>query len=96
MGKTRDYREHLLERLKDPKIAEAYLNEALNDEDPNVFLIALKDVADANGGMSKLAQETSLNRESLYKTLSKDCNPKLFSILSILSAVGLSFQVHRH
>lgn len=70
MKKSNSYKEHLLKRLRDPKEAAAYLNAALEDEDPRVFLIALKDIAEAHGGLSKLAQETDLNRESLYKTLS--------------------------
>jgi DNA-binding phage protein len=39
-----------MERLKDPELALAYLNEAVNDEDQRVFLLALKDVIEANGG----------------------------------------------
>ena len=70
MKKSRSYKEHLLKRLQDPKEAAAYLNAALEDEDPRVFLIALKDIAEAHGGISRLAKETDLNRESLYKTLS--------------------------
>ena len=45
MKKFRNYR-HLFKRLQDPKAAAAYLNAALEDEDPKVFLIALKDIAD--------------------------------------------------
>lgn len=49
MGTTRSYKAHLNERLKDPKEATEYLNAALEDDDPNVFLLALKDIADAQG-----------------------------------------------
>ena len=45
MKKFRNYKEHLFKRLQDPKAAAAYLNAALEDEDPKVFLIALKDIA---------------------------------------------------
>ncbi len=45
ISKTISYEEHLFERLKNPKEAAAYLNAALEDEDPRVFLVALKDVA---------------------------------------------------
>ncbi|MFT4554030.1 MAG: putative addiction module antidote protein [Chlamydiales bacterium] len=89
MGKTIKYRDHLSDSLGDPEEASAYLNACLEDEDVRVFLLALKDVADANGGMSKLAEESTLNRQSLYRALSKSGNPKLVSILSILSAFGL-------
>lgn len=92
MGTTRSYKEYLKERLKNPKEAAGYLNAALEDGDPDVFLLALKDVADAMGGMSQLADKATLNRQSLYRALSKSGNPKLISILSILEAMG--FEVH--
>jgi len=92
MGKTRSYKVHLDERLKDPKEAAGYLNAALEDDDPHVFLLALKDVADAKGGMSQLSSKSELNRQSLYRALSKSGNPKLVSVLSMLAAMG--FQIH--
>ena len=93
--KTKKYKEHLLEALKDPKEAIAYLNACLEDEDPEVFLLALKDVTDAWGGISKLAKESSLNRESLYRTLSSKGNPRFYNLVSILNALGfhLSLQL---
>ncbi|MBA3721247.1 MAG: hypothetical protein H0W88_02465 [Parachlamydiaceae bacterium] len=54
----------------------------MEDDDPHVFLLALKDVADAQGGMSKLSRGSSLNRQSLYRTFSNTGNPKLLSIRS--------------
>jgi len=48
MGKTKNYKNHLNERLKDPIEAAGYLNAALDDENPHIFLLALKDVADAH------------------------------------------------
>lgn len=92
MGKTRSYKIHLDERLKDPKEAAGYLNAALEDDDPHVFLLALKDVADSMGGMSQLSNKSDLNRQSLYRALSKSGNPKLLSVLSILTAMG--FEIH--
>ncbi len=92
MGKTRNYKIHLDERLKDPKEAAGYLNAALEDDDPHVFLLALKDVADAMGGMSQLSDKSTLNRQSLYRALSKTGNPKLLSVLSVLAAMG--FEIH--
>jgi probable addiction module antidote protein len=65
-----------------------YLNAALEDENPNVFLQAIADVAKARG-MSKLAKDTGLGRESLYKALSHDGNPGLATILQVIRAVGL-------
>ncbi len=93
MKRTRDYKEYLLESLKDPKERAAYLNAAL-EEDSEVFFLALKDVADACGGVSKLAKESSLNRESLYKTLSVRGNPRFDSLLAMLHALGLEICIY--
>jgi len=91
---TKDYREELLERLEDQEYAAIYLNEALMDEDPKVFLVALKDVADARGkGISNLAKKTHLNRESLYRTLSRQGNPRLDNLCTILGSLGLHLSI---
>ncbi len=89
MARSRSYKEHLHERLQEPGAAAAYLNAALEDEDLHVFLLALRDITEAQGGMSHLAKETDLNRESLYKTLSMRGNPRLSSLRSVLGACGL-------
>jgi len=92
----RDFQEYLNQHLQDPKEALAYLNEALNDEDERVFLIALKDVLESRGGdISDLAQMTKLDRVNLYRMLSKKGNPRWSSIKSVINALGLSLSVHR-
>ena len=63
MAKVRDYKEHLLEQLQDPEEAAAYLNAALHDDDQHVFLLALRDIAEVQGGMGWLADVADLNRE---------------------------------
>src|SRR3990167_5981453 len=89
-----DYQEELIECLKDPEEAIAYLNAALMDEDERVFLLALKNVLEAQGGnISKLAKKSQLNRENLYRILSKKGNPKLTSIKSVLNALNLELAV---
>jgi probable addiction module antidote protein len=93
MNRSRNYRDALLESLTDPEEAREYLNAALEDENPEVFLLALKDIVDANSSMTKLAQATNRNRESLYKTLSEKGNPQLNSIRSILSNLGFKLAV---
>jgi probable addiction module antidote protein len=94
MGKVRDYKEHLLKQLQDPEEAAAYLNAALHDDDPHVFLLALRDIAEAQGGMSWLADVADLNRESLYRILSLRGNPRFFNLLAVLDAVGLELSIH--
>lgn len=90
----RNYQEKLLENLRDPELAHHYLNEALTDEDPQIFLLALKNVHEAQGGqVTELAQKANLSRENIYRILSKKGNPKLSSIISLLNAVGFSLAV---
>ena len=89
-----DYQEELLESLQDPLEARAYLNAALDDDDPRVFLLALKNVLEAQDGtMATLAKKSQLNRESLYRMLSKRGNPRLTSIRSVLDAMGWQLTV---
>ena len=50
MTKSKAYQEYLIESLRDPREAEAYLNAALEEEDQELFLLALKNVSEAQGG----------------------------------------------
>lgn len=65
-----------------------YLNAALEDENPNVFLQAIADVAKARG-MSKLAKDTGLGRESLYKALAPGAKPRYDTIIRLVRALGV-------
>jgi probable addiction module antidote protein len=89
---TEKYENNLKEDLLDPVEAAEYLNAALEDGSQEVFLIALKDVANAKG-ISEIARETKLNRENLYRILSTQGNPKLKSLNSVLHSVGLKLSV---
>src|SRR6266853_748052 len=91
--KTKSYRESLLESVKNPDDAGHYLNACLEDKDPRVFLLALRDVADARGGVRALSRDARLNRESLYRMLSKSGNPSLDSLAAVLNACGLRLAV---
>ena len=84
----------LLKALTDPVEAKKYLNAALEDKNPEVFLLALQDVVEANSIMSELAKATNHNRD-LYKTLSDKGNPQLNSIRSILSNLGFKLAVEQ-
>ncbi len=89
-----DYQERLLEKLQDEEFAAGYLNEALHDEDPRMFLLALKNVIDAKKiTRSTLEEETNITRMSIYRILSKKGNPKLTNIISLLNAIGLQMAV---
>jgi probable addiction module antidote protein len=86
------YEEGLKVGLADPKEAAAYLNAALEDGSEEVFLMALRDIAEARG-MARLAKEAALNRESLYRMLSKKGNPALSSLTTLLETLGLKLAV---
>lgn len=89
---TASYTEGLLESLKDPLEAAAYLNAALEDGDQEVFLLALRDVTEARG-MTDVAREAKLNRENLYRMLSAQGNPQLSSLNTLLRTLGLRLAV---
>lgn len=82
----------LYEDLADPDEAAAYLNAALKDGDQEVFLLALRHVTEARG-MSQIARQSRLNRESLYRMLSPSGNPQLASLNALLRTVGLRLAV---
>ena len=93
--KQRSYREDLLERLKDSDYAAGYLEAVLEeDSSPEAFLIALRDVAEARG-MTQLARDTDLKRESLYTMLSERGNPVLSSVYAILDALDMRLSIAR-
>lgn len=91
MKSSKSYRDDLLKDLKDPKEALAYLNACLEGGHPDVFLLALKDVAEARGGMTRLSKDSRIRRASLYRILDKKGNPELYTLDSILQ--GLGFQI---
>ena len=93
MTKSKAYHEDLIESLQNPREAEAYLNAALEEEDPELFLLALRNVTEAQGGVAQLAKKTKLNRESLYKMLSERGNPELRSLDALLHALGFRLAV---
>lgn len=76
--------------VNDEIIAE-YLTAALEDENPDIFLVAVKDVARARG-MTQLAKDTGLGRESLYKALAPGAKPRYDTLLKVLRALGVSLQ----
>lgn len=91
--KCDDYHKDLISDLKDPDFALEYLKASLEEDDvPEVFLLALRNVVEANS-FSKLSKRTKLNRENLYKMLSNKGNPEFYSLCSILKALKLKLSV---
>ena len=80
------------DHLKDDADAAAYLEAALEDGDAHLVAAALGDVARARG-MTQLARDTGLARESLYRALSADGNPELATVLKVIAALGLRLTV---
>jgi probable addiction module antidote protein len=76
------------EHLETEEDMVAYLEAALEENDPSLIAAALGDIARAKG-MSQIAKQTGLGRESLYKALSPEGNPEFSTILKVVSALGL-------
>jgi probable addiction module antidote protein len=71
----------------------AFIEAVLEDGDASMVPIALRTVAEAVGGMAALAERTGLSRETLYRTLSKNGNPRLDTLTALLDAFGLRLSV---
>jgi probable addiction module antidote protein len=69
-----------------------YLTAALEDPNPDIFLVAVRDVARSRG-MAQLARDTGLGRESLYKALSPGAKPRYDTVLKVLHALGVKLHV---
>ena len=79
-----------------PEFAASYLAAAMeNTDQPGVLLIALRQIAEARGGMTKVARDAGLQRESLYRALSKRGNPRLTTLLAVIQALGMTLTVGR-
>jgi probable addiction module antidote protein len=91
--RSKSYYQALLEDLKDEVQAAAYLDAALEDSDPRVFLLALRNVALAQGGIQTLARKTKLHRVNLNRILSEKGNPELQSLSSIFQEMGFRLRV---
>lgn len=87
------YHDSLIKALKDPQEAAEYLNAVLEEKDEEMFLVALRNVAEARGGLSKLSSSAKLNRANLYKILSRQGNPEIQTLAQILHNFGLRLAV---
>ncbi len=96
-NRFRDHHEVVIDELQNPEMAKSYLEVALEeyelDGDLSFFLEALRNVAEAQGGMTKLASKTGLNRQNLYRVLSENGNPELRTISLILHTLGYRLSV---
>jgi probable addiction module antidote protein len=94
MMKSKTHEDAMAEAYrKDPAYAVQLLNAILEDGDQSEFLIALRQMAKAFGGVNGVAEQAHLNPTQLYRTLSPDGNPALSSFSAILRAMGMRLAV---
>ena len=89
--KTVKFNDWLYKQLKDPEFASEYLTAAAEDEEPAVFLLALRKVVETKG-MSQVAERADIPRESLYRALSEKGNPRWSTLAPILRALGVKLE----
>lgn len=80
------------EHLRDEGDIAAYLHAVLEEDDPALLAAALGDIARARG-MSQLARDTGLSRESLYKSLSGERTPNMDTLFKVIRALGLQISI---
>jgi probable addiction module antidote protein len=84
---------YMRKQMRDPAFAAAYLSYCAETDDPSDFIFALRDVAEAYGGIGRIAQRAKLSRSQLYKTLSRNGNPEFRTLRAILAAAGFLLAV---
>lgn len=90
--KMTSFEADLMEKLRDPEFASAYIMSAIIDNDMNFLPVALGDVAKAHG-VSKLAEETGINRRTLYKVFDEKGHPSFDLVTQIVESLGMEIQV---
>ncbi|MEW6234830.1 MAG: transcriptional regulator [Candidatus Omnitrophota bacterium] len=97
MSPAIDFHAYKLEKIRDPEYAKEYLRLALEDSrkenDRQLFLLALRDVVEAQGGIPALAPKIDMPKRSLYKAISENGNPRFHTLEKILDGLGLRLSV---
>ena len=98
MRRYRTYKESLIERLKDPEYASSYLKACLEEsfeaKDVGIFQLAVRDVVEASGGMTKISSKMEVSRESFYRSLSMKGQAKFSTLISAIKACDLDLDFH--
>jgi len=81
------------DHLKTNEDRAAYIEAAIEEQDDGFLLVALREVIDSFGGIGQLAKSTGLARESLYRSLSENGNPRYSTITKVLDEMGLKLTV---
>jgi probable addiction module antidote protein len=95
--KYQKFQDYLVKKLRNKKEAQAFLDAAIlefgEDGDLGAFLLALRYLAEAKGGINQLSRKSHLNRQNLYKILTGKTVPKFDTTLSIMNSLGYRFKV---
>jgi probable addiction module antidote protein len=89
------HNEAVIKHLReDAAFAAEYLKAAIDQtQEPKVLLLALRRLAEARGGIAKVAKKAGIQRESLYRALSARGNPRLSTLVAVMQAIGLKLTV---
>jgi probable addiction module antidote protein len=95
--KSRKLDEYLINSLKDPKEAQAYMNVILEDFQKNndfeAFSLALEILVKAQGSISQFANETDVSRTHLYRIFNSEVQPQFVTIANIFKSLGFKLSV---
>ena len=77
--------------LDNEEVIAEYLSQVLADGDPDELLLAIGNIAKARG-MTKIANDSGLGRESLYKVFAPGAKPRFETVMKVMRAVGVALQ----
>jgi len=90
--KYQKFQDYLVDKLNNPKEAQTFFDAAIEvfeeDGDTEAFMLALRYLTEAKGGVNKLSKTTKLNRQNLYKILTGKTSPKLETTFTIINGLG--------
>ena len=92
-ARDKSYEDGLMQALTDPQEAAAYIDAAMELDDPAALVLALRQVAKAHG-MADVARRSDLGEKTLFRSLGEGGNPTLATLQKVLHAVGLRLSVH--
>tara|TARA_R110000868_G_scaffold315755_1_gene576643 strand:- start:5040 stop:5342 length:303 start_codon:yes stop_codon:yes gene_type:complete len=92
MNKSTSFDSYLERRLSDPKLACQFIIQAIEENDSEYLKVALGEIVKAYG-VSDIAVQTGLTRQTIYKMLSKTGNPTHKNLIAILDSLGLELTV---
>jgi probable addiction module antidote protein len=92
VAKTKFQRFEVADYLDEEEVIAEYLTAALEDPNPEVFLLAVANVSKARG-IAKVAQDSGLGRESLYKALAPGAKPRYETVRKLMDALGMKLMV---